>query len=308
MPDTPEKEAPANSWDWGTNERGDLLIDGVVVEPNTNFQGDVPDDTETVDDRKNAVVEGEEAPAATVPEPEPEKAAEPASEPAKITEKQKYKLMVRGEFVEKEYAHDELVARLQMAESYDLRNDELRQKHRKIEPFMHIFERPDFKEWVEGKMAVGDIPSPTQPEPVSNKDVIEYRLRTIDPEFAEINQKMVAWAATLPDQEAEILNRDHASYVRAFDQFKAAKKSVPAAAPTIPKREVERSIAAKEVIKAQARVEPPGGAEAEPPDPQKEWAKVDRQLKKAVQGREKYVIYNGQRMDPEMAWVMHRTG
>ena len=311
MPDVPEK-TNENEIPWSINERGDLLIDGVVVEKNQNFQGEIPEEEdESVPDRKNAVVEGEDVKPEVVPAKEPEevKPAETSPGPVKITEKQKFKLMVRGEFQEKEYTNDELIARLQMAESYGIRNDELREKHKKIEPFLHVFDRPDFKEWLESKVQVGEIQPPSQSAPPANEDVIRYRLRAQEPEFGEIRSKMVAWAATLPDSEAEILNNSHKAFVDAYDHFKSTRKTVapaPAPIPTVPNKVVEKAIAAKEVIKAQARVEGPGDAPQEV-DPGKEYAKEERRLKRAVQGGEKFVIYNGQRMPADVAWVMHRT-
>jgi hypothetical protein len=196
-----------------------------------------------------------------------------------------------------------------MAESYGIRNDELREKHKKIEPFLHVFERPDFKEWLESKVAVGEIPPPAAPTQPTSADVIRYRLRAAEPEFNEIKSRMVAWAATLPDGEQDILNSDHKAFVDAYDHFKATRKAPTTAptppAPVVPKKEVEKAIANKEVAKANARVEPPGGA-TEEVDPGKEWHKVDRYLMKAVKNGEKYVTYKGQRMDAETAWVMHR--
>ncbi len=309
-------DANPNEITWGRNERGDLLIDGVVVEKNPHFLGDatseVPQDDDTPEPVVNAAVEGAQAEPAKAPEPEPEKAPEPPPppDPPKISEKQKYKLMIRGELQEKEYTNDELVARLQMAESYGLKNDELREKHKKIEPFLHVFDRPDFKEWLESKVAMGDIPAPTPPPAPASEEIIRYRLRTQEPEFGEIRSQMIAWAATLPDAEAEILNNSHKAFNDAYDHFKSTRKT-PAAAPppppVVPKKEVEKAIAAKEVIKEQARVEPPGGAPEEV-NPKREWEKEDRRLRRAVREREKWVMYQGKRMDAEAAWIMHRMG
>lgn len=308
MPD-PVIEDP-NVIHYGVNKRGDFVIDGTVVEKNLHFQGDatseVPED-DVVEDRTNKAVEGQVAEPSKepAPEPVPEKAAEP--DPPKIPEKQKYKLMVRGEFQEKEYTQDELIARLQMAESYGIRNDELRQKHQKIEPYLHVFERPDFKEWLESKVAVGDIPAPSPP-PTPSEDVIRYRLRTQEPEFEEVRTQMVAWAATLPDKEAEVLNSSHKAFVDAYDHFKSTRKSPAATPPSSPavKKDVEKAIAAKEVIKQQARVEPPGGASQDTPDPHKAWVKEDRRLQAANRKGERWVIYDGKRMEADVAWLMHR--
>lgn len=302
---------------WGRNERGDLLIDGIVVEKNPHFLGDAtseipPDDDEPIEPRNNAAVEGSQAEPVKAPEPEPEKAPEPPPpEPPKIPDKQKYKLMIRGELQEKEYNQDELVARLQMAESYGLKNDELREKHKKIEPFLHVFERPDFKEWLDNKMAMGEIPAPAAPQQPASEEIIRYRLRTQEPEFGEIRSQMIAWAATLPDAEAEILNNSHKAFNDAYDHFKSTRKAPTPAAPppppVVPKKEVEKAIAAKEVIKEQARVEPPGGAPAEV-DPSKEYQKEYRRLQRAVRSGEKWVMYKGKRMESDIALVAHRMG
>ena len=311
MPD----EKKQGEFTYGVNEKGQLLMDGIVIESNLNtYGGDTTSEVpvEDVTDRTNAAVEGEEAEPKKAPEPEPVKAPEPPPEPPKIPEKQKYQLKIRGEMQEKEYSKDEIVARLQMAESYGIRNDELREKHKKIEPFLHVFERPDFKEWLESKVAVGDITAPAETIQPSNADVIRYRLRAQEPEFQEIRNQMSEWAATLPDQEADILNSDHKAFVDAYDHFKNMRKAPVAAPPPsapvlIPKKEVEKAIANKEVIKQQARVEPPGGATPlEEEDPKRAWEKEDRRLQKAVRSGERSVTYLGRRMDPEDAWVMHR--
>ena len=310
----PENESNPNEIKYGVNERGDFVIDGIVVDRNPHFYGDVTSEVPIEDDasegKENAAVEGESA----VPAPPPLAPVDtpPAPEPPKIPEKQKYKLMVRGEMKEKEYSNDEIVARLQMAESYDLRNDELRKKHKEIEPFLHVFERPDFKEWLETKVQVGEITPPSPPPPPAGDEVVRYRLRTQDPEFSEIKSQMIAWAATLPDNEAEIINTNYRAFNEAYDHFKATRQKPTGVVTTQPliaehKREIDKVIAQKEVVKQQARVEPPGGAPVEV-DQSKEWQKVDRQLQRAVQSGEKAVLYKGKRMDPEVAWIMHRTG
>ena len=310
-----DDEKKKGDFTYGINERGQLVMDGVVIESNLNtYGGDATSEVpveEEVPDRKNAAAEGEAVVPEKAPEPEPVKAPEPPPEPPKIPEKLKFNIKVRGEFQEKEYTPDEIIARLQMAESYGIRNDELREKHKKIEPFLHVFERPDFKDWLESKVAVGDIPpAPTSSTP-ANEDVIRYRLRAEDPEFQEIRAKMAEWAATLPDQEADILNTSHKAFVDAYDHFKSTRKAPASAVPptpvVVPKKEVEKAIANKEVIKQQARVESPGGAApVEDEDPKRAWEKEDRRLQKAVRSRERHIMYLGRRMDPEDAWIMHR--
>lgn len=310
-----DKEKDDNEITWGVNERGDLLIDGIVVEKNTRYYPpdfEPKDEDDTPQGQVNAAVEGQSAEPDKAPEPEPV-VEPPPPEPAKISEKQKFKLMVRGEMQEREYSTDELVARLQMAESYGLKNDEIREKYKKVEHLIPIAERPDFKEWLQAKVEMGEIQAPAPAPMPDSTDVIKYRLRTQEPEFNEIRQQMIAWAATLPDEEAELLNNSHRAFVDAYDHFKTISKRTtlppaPAApAPVVPKKDIEKVIAAKEVIKKEARVEPPGDAPVEV-DPNEKWEKEDRRLRNAVRRGEKFVHYNGKRMEAEVAWVMHRTG
>jgi hypothetical protein len=285
-----------------------VLLDGVVVESNRNTYADIYKDVPE-EEEPEPVAEPKKAAEPERPKA-PETPPEPPPEPAKISEKQKFKLMVRGEWQEKEYSQDEMIARLQMAESYDLRNDELRKKHREIEPFVHLFERPEFKAIIEEKIATGELPAPTPPPPVQGDEVIRYRLYTQDAEFKEIHSQLLAWSATLPPAEMEILNTSHKAYNDAYSHFKANRKAsaAPVVTTPVPNKAVEKAIANKEVAKQLAKVEPPGGATPEEGDPKRAHEKEDRRLRNAVKNRERQVVYKGRLMDPEDAWIMHRLG
>lgn len=313
MPDEIKKPG---DFTYGVNNKGQIVMDGVVIESNLNTYGgdatsEVPeDDDDTPKDRTNAQVEGKAAEPEKVPEPTPVKPAEPIAEAPKIPEKQKFKLMLKGELLDKEYTNDELVARLQMAESYGIRNDELRQKHRELEPFVHLFQKPEFKAIIQEKMATGELPAPPEAPQASISELARYDLYKHDPDFDSIRLKIAEWADTQSVSVAERLNNSHKDFNDTYDQFKLRmKQSAPQAQPValvVDKKTIDKSIANKEVLKSQARVESPGGATQVEDDPKRAWEKEDRRLQNAVRSRERFTVYLGRRMDPEDAWVMHR--
>lgn len=315
-PATPEKgtELKPNEFTYGKNEDGDLMIDGVVVERyGGRFQGDATSEVPVEDDEPtggpNAAVEGEQARVAEQAKPVDPPLAPVPAEPTKPPEKQKFKLKVHGEDIERELSPEEIVAKLQMAEDYHLKTSQLAEQRRKIEPFLPIIDKPVFKQIVDEMVSRGEIEAPQPTTPPSPEDVIGYRLRCAEPDFKEIQASVTEWATTLPVYEADILDKNHKAFNDAYDRFKGlrASKIAPTVAPPAPSTaDIEKSIAAKEVAKETARVEAPTGTTPEV-DPAREWKKIDRQLERAVKTGQRHITYRGRNMDAELAWVMHRT-
>ncbi len=291
---------------------GRLFVEGIEVERNLEDRThEVPIDEPEGEAGKPAVVAKppEEPPKAE----EPPKVEPPVPEPPKVPEKQKYRIKVQGEERELELTPEQLIARLQMAEDYQLKTTQLAEQRRKVEPFIPIIEKPAFKEWLNEQVQAGLIEAPAPPPPPAPEDVVGYRLRMQDPEFAETRQAMVEWAATLPQYESDILASNHRAFNETYDRFKAARgpklSPAPQAAPpqVADKAAVDKIIAAKEVAKEKAKVEPPGGTPPEV-DEKKEWKRVNRELAKAVRSGVRQVIYDGRRMDADVAYALHQYG
>jgi len=310
-PATPEK-GTAGDFTWGKDSQGNLLLDGVVVERNQFADAyEVPDAEEEPAGGPNSAVEGEEP--KTEPEAEPtEPVKSPEPEPPKPPERLKFTLKVHGEQIERELTKEELTAKLQLAEDYTKKTQSLAEERRKIEPFLPIIEKPEFREWLDSQVQLGVIEAPKPPSPPAPEDVMGYRMRTQEPDFQEIQSAMVEWAATLPQHEAGFINDNHRVFNEVYDRFKTARtaKAQPLPTPAAPVQAdpkiLERAIAAKEVAKANAKVEPPGGQQEEA-DPRREWKRIDRELQRAVRSGERFVRYKGQRMDADVAWVLHRS-
>lgn len=316
MPETATQkgtEEKKGDFTWGRDSQGNLLIDGVVVERYRGGRLPEPTDNEP-EEQEEPKEEAKPVKTEEVKEPPPV-AQEPPPEPQK-PEKHKFKLKVQGEELEQELTQEQLVARLQMAEDYQRKTMALAEERRKIEPFLPIIEKPEFKQWLSDQVEAGAIEAPkTAPRP-SDEDIIKYRIREQEPEFREIQHLMAEWAVTLPSYEADILATNHKVFNDTYDRFKATYQAKKLEAQPIPPpkepapvridpKDLERIIQSKEVSKAQAHVESPGGTPPEV-DPKKEWRKMDRELRRAVREKERNVRYDGKMMDSEVAWVLHR--
>ena len=306
------KEGTASDFTYGKDQQGNLLLDGVVVERNPFADAyEVPEDAEEPAGGPNSAVEGEEPEAE--PEEEPAKPVEePTPEPPAEPEKYKFSLKVHGEQIEQELTREQLIAKLQLSEDYTKKTQALAEERKRIEPYLPIIDKPEFKEWLDTQVQIGAIEAPAQPPPPAPEDVMGYRLRAQDPEFQDIKDAMVEWAATLPQHEAGFIDNNHRVFNVTYDRFKAARGTkaqpvpTPAPATKADPEVIKKSIAAKEVAKASARVESPGG-QAPDVDPSREWKRTDRELQRAVRDGEKFVFYKGKRLDADVAWVLHRS-
>jgi hypothetical protein len=250
---------------------GNLLIGGEIID-RISDPPPVPDEPEPV--------EAAEEPAEEVT-PEPEEKAKEAEPPTKVEvptpqpilpDKVKLKVKVYGEESEREFTKEELVAQVQKGLAAEKRFQEVSEKERQIEPFLHIKDSPEFKEWL--SQVVVDRPdlAPVAPPPPQPEDVVGYKLRMEDPEFRSVLDSMNEWAVTLPVYEAQTINNNHRVFNMTYDRFKAARQAKVAVAvapekPTPPpiqtKEDAEKVIAAKERQKDAARTVPPSVAAGE---------------------------------------------
>jgi hypothetical protein len=199
---------------------------------------------------------------------EPAQAATPAEPPAEPSDKretigkQKFKLKVYGEELEKEFDHTELVSTLQKGLAAEKRFQEVAAKEREVEPFQHIIKSAPFKEWLDAQVQTGQLEAPAPPPKPEPEDIMGYRLRSRDPEFQTIREAMGEWAVTLPQYEASQLESNHRVFNQAYDRFKEAQaKNSPSLPPqkSVATKEVaEAVLATKELRKDAARTEKAG--------------------------------------------------
>jgi hypothetical protein len=271
MPDpTTPPAGDAGLFTYEINEQGNLLIDG-------DFAGKVSDPHTEDASEEAPVVEPVEPPEPEAAKEEKPPEAKPVPPPEPILpERVKLKLKVYGEESEREFTREELVAQVQKGLAAEKRFQDVAEKERAIEPFLHIKDSPEFKEWLSNMVQENPSLAPVAPPPPSPEDVMGYRLRREEPESAEIVEAMKDWQATLPVYEAKALENNHRVFNMTYDRFKAARQSktapavAPAAAPakTEPapiqnKEEAEKIIAAKEKQKDSARTIPPSVAAGE---------------------------------------------
>ena len=148
---------------------------------------------------------------------------------------------------------------------------EARQVLEEAEPILKLSKKENFKEWLKEQVEMGYVEDPHPIPRPGPEDVMGTATRRQDPAFEEIRQAMIEYAQTLDERDQELLMNNHAVFNATYDKFKAARGNRP---PIVPRTtgaplNWERSIAAKEVLKDQARVEPPGGIPTAP-DPQKD--------------------------------------
>jgi len=291
MPDpTTPLLGDAGTFVYEINESGNLLIDGESAGkvqdtvPEQETQAPVEDKTE---EEPKAEAAAPEEPTKPVPEPVAESV---------LPDKVKLKVKVYGEESEREFTREELVVQVQKGLAAEKRFQEVAEKERQMDPFLHIKDSPEFKEWL--SQIVIDKPelAPTAPPPPSPEDVMGYRLRREEPESEEIVEAMKDWQATLPSYEARALENNHRVFNMTYDRFKAARapKAPAVTTPIVTKPEVtatpiqnkedaEKVIAAKEKQKESARTVPPSVAAGER-DAVQVHKKQEAELRKRIRG------------------------
>ena len=201
---------------------GNLLLDGRDTEYRSvnPLQMDVPEEPASEDSTAD-----EPPPAQNTPEAQTQDETPPQKEEVsrETLGKQKFKLKVYGEELEKEFDQNELIATLQKGLASEKRFQEVAAKEREIEPFQHIVKSSQFKDWLDSQIQAGQIEAPAPPPKPEPEDIMGYRLRAKESDFQNIRTAMAEWAVTLPDYEARQLESNHRVFNMAYDRFKAAQ-------------------------------------------------------------------------------------
>jgi hypothetical protein len=238
------------------DKQGNLLIDGVMTDRQINpLRMETPEELPVPEDAPA----DDSPPADTPPEVEAKGETPPPKEEVsrETLGKQKFKLKVYGEELEKEFDQNELVATLQKGLASEKRFQEVAAKEREIEPFQHIVKSSQFKDWLDSQIQSGQIEAPAPPPKPEPEDIMGYRLRAKESDFGNIRTAMAEWAVTLPDYEARQLESNHRVFNMAYDRFKAAQGQIQPAPPApnkvVAKEVAEAVLATKEQRKDSAR-------------------------------------------------------
>lgn len=251
-------------------------------------------DDEDVEAKPNATLEGEEV--VPEPEPEPEPAKEepkdkvPEPEPAKAEpappvepDAFEFKIKHRGQEKDLKLTREQLIAKLQMAEDYNVKTSELAETRRKLEPYLPIVERPEFNQWLSEQYEAGTFEKPKAPPPVPATDEYEFHRRNADPDFEAIRSEMRSYALTLPERAQALLASDYATFNREYDRFATnyrERKPAPAPVVTVDPKVQEKILQSKEKIKEKAAVEKPGTAPEETGEIN--WKRQEKELVKRM--------------------------
>lgn len=255
------------------DQQGNLLINGGDAGkvsdpkpvPETPEEEEKPDEDAVEAQPETPVVETKKEEAPVQPPPEPV-----------LPDRVKLKVKVYGEESEREFTREELIVQVQKGLAAEKRFQEVAEKERSIEPFIHIKDSPEFKEWLSNMVRENPSLAPVAPPPPSPEDVIGTRLRKEDPEYNDVLSAMNEWAVTLPVYEWTVLNDNHKAFNATYDRFKAARQAKAPVPPVTPpatekppttpiqtKEDAEKVLATKERQKDAARTVPPSVAAGE---------------------------------------------
>ena len=279
MPDpTTPADLDAGGFFYEITENGNLLIGGESVgKVSDSTLGDIVPKVE--EETKSDTSEKEEPKEDAQLKEETSEKEEPIKTPAEyeLPSKVKIKLTVEGKEQEREFTPEELRKSIEKGIVANRRFQEAYAKEREIEPFLHIKDSPEFKEWLNQIAQERPDLAPKPPPAPSPEDVMGYRLRREEPESNEIVEAMKDWQATLPVYEAKALENNHRVFNMTYDRFKAARQSKQSAvvteqsvttakvesSPIQNKEDAEKIIALKEKQKDAARTVPPSVAAGE---------------------------------------------
>ena len=248
-----QPEGAEGDFTFEIDKHGNLLVDGVVMERTINPLRMQSQEQES----------GDEEPVEEPPS-EPPTPSEPAKDDTvrDTPGKQKFKLKVYGEELEKEFDQNELIVTLQKGLASEKRFQEVAAKEREIEPFQHIVKSDKFKQWLDEQIQAGEIEKPAPPPKPEPEDIMGYRLRQRQANFGAIREAMGEYAITLPQYEAQLLESNHRVFNQVFDRFEAASRQNESANPqnkVVATKEVAEAIlATKEIRKDSARSERSG--------------------------------------------------
>lgn len=250
---------------------------------------------------------GKEEPEKKAAPPEPEAKKETPKEKPSEPEKFNFKIKYRGEGKELSLTKDELIARLQMAEDYQIKTSELARERGEIEPYKPILKSPAFQEWLKEQVESGTfVPPKAAPEPARDA-MYEYYRRKADPDFDVVQAELRAYSLALPPEAQAILDQDPNVFNREYDRIAqivrgrkqtANPDPAPDAKPKVDPEITEKILKSKEVLKDKGIVEKPGTAPDETDDVK--WKRREKDLVKAL--RES----GGHDMDLAAELLLHR--
>jgi len=141
------------------------------------------------------------------------------------------------------------------------------------------------------------------PPPASLGDWAEYdRRKAEDLDFEEITARLAELAQTMPEGEAEKLNKDPRAFVEAYDAYKAKRyrSEVEEREAQFPDHIRQMIQEGRERAKETARTEGPGGAAPDAPSPETQRAKRIESLRRA---KDDPTLTRTQQVDAETEWT-----
>jgi hypothetical protein len=304
------KGTPTYNYDLGDGQVVNL-VEGLSADELAEIEEALATDETVQEGGENAVTESEKAkeakeePVSEVPREEPKEEVKPPEE-APPPPELKFKIKRHGQEIDLDLTADQerLKTLVQLGYDYTVKTQELSREKAYVDAHKQILESESFQQFLQGERSEGRFLPEAAPQ-VDKAALTEYALRKLDTDFDMVRERMAAIAVSLGPEVEQVVNGDHAAFVRMYDRVAndVRKTSLPPppqqeSPPKLLDAKVqERILKSKEVLKEKAVVETPGGGQEEDLELVR-WQKRDAQLAARFK--------KSQTDEDAVALVMHR--